>query len=291
MSGYMENYSKGWSEDSVRLIATPSASAKSAFFYVQETGYFKTQPNYFTERESLNSYLLVFTLSGKGYLTYKGKSFSLIPGQAFFIDCMEYQHYKTDEKDLWEILWVHFNGATSRGYYDLFAKSGCPIVSLSQDSRIVNILWNLIELHRTKDIRTEQLSSRLLVELLTELLFSAGNIDASSYLIPEYIRQAMSFLDKHFSEKILLEELAGRFSVSKFHLSREFKKYTGFSPNEYLINARITFAKELLKYSDLPVAEISEKVGIENISHFINLFKDRVDLTPLSFRNKWRSPK
>jgi AraC-type DNA-binding domain-containing proteins len=289
MSIYLENYSQSWSEDSIRLITTPSASAKNTFFYVQETGYFKTQPQYFTERANLNSYLVVLTLSGKGYLKYMGKDYILLPGQIFYIDCMEYQHYKTDDQELWEILWVHFNGATSHGYYELFSKNNSPVVSLGQDSQIANIILSLIELHRKKDIRTEQLSSKLLVDMLTNLLFSAGNIDALNYMIPGYIQKAMSFLDKNFSKKISLEELADKLAISKFYLSREFKKYSGYSPNEYLITTRITYAKELLKYSDLSVAEISEKVGIENISHFINLFKARVDLTPLAFRNKWKT--
>ncbi|WP_094548463.1 AraC family transcriptional regulator [Petroclostridium xylanilyticum] len=46
-----------------------------------------------------------------------------------------------------------------------------------------------------------------------------------------------------------------------------------------------------MQYSDLPVAEIAERVGINNVSHFINLFKNRVDITPLAFRNKWQRPK
>ncbi|MCX7711520.1 MAG: AraC family transcriptional regulator [Clostridia bacterium] len=288
MSGYLENYSQGWSEDSVRLIATPSQSAKNAFFYVQEVGYFKTQPQYFTERENLSSYLVVYTVSGKGFLTYKGKAYTLLPGQAFFIDCMEYQHYRTDSKELWEILWVHFNGSTSSGYYDQFAKSGLPLVSLSQDSALPMALQDLIELYRQKDIRTELLSSKLLSEMLTELLLAAGNIDTSNYMVPDYIRNAMRFLDRHFSERITLDQLADQFAVSKFYFAREFKKYTGFSPNEYLINTRITYAKELLKYSDVPIAGIAEKAGIENVSHFIHLFKSRTEHTPLNFRNKWK---
>ena len=291
MTGYMEKYSPGWSEDSVRLIATPSAAARSAYFYVQEAGHFKTQPHYFTEREHLNSYLAVFTAAGKGVLHYKGKTYTLLPGSVFFIDCMEYQYYETDKEELWEILWVHFNGATSRGYYDQFAKNGSPVVALGQNPAIPSILRQLIDAHRTKDIRTEQLSSKLLVELLTELLFAANAVDAAGYVLPNYIQAAMGFMEKHFREKLSLDRLASSLSMSKFHLSREFKKYTGLSPNEYLINTRITYAKELLKYSELSVAEIAEKAGVENVSHFISLFRDRVGITPLAFRNKWQSPR
>ena len=54
MNKLLERYSSSWSEDSIRFINTPGKTAKSIYFYVQEVGYFKTQPPYFTEREHLN---------------------------------------------------------------------------------------------------------------------------------------------------------------------------------------------------------------------------------------------
>lgn len=47
-----------WSADSVRLILTPSATAKNLYFYTQETGYFKTSYPYFSERQNLDSFLI-----------------------------------------------------------------------------------------------------------------------------------------------------------------------------------------------------------------------------------------
>ena len=68
---YLERFSSDWSEDSLRLIVTPSALAKSIYYYVQDTGYFKTSYPYFTERANLNSFLLVYTVSGQGLLRYQ----------------------------------------------------------------------------------------------------------------------------------------------------------------------------------------------------------------------------
>lgn len=291
MDSFKERAILDWSEDSVRLIVTPSITAKSTFFYVQEIGYFRTKPKYLTEREHLNSYLVVFTLSGKGYLKYKGRPYTLLPNQAFFIDCMEYQYYETDKDNLWEFLWVHFNGATSRGYYEQFEKSNSPVITLDKNSAVPPIIYQLIEVHRQKDIRTEALSSKLLVNLLTELLLSANDQDPLSPFLPDYIRIVMRDMERRFNEKITLDQMSKKYAVSKFHFAKEFKKYTGFTPNEYVINCRITYAKELLKYSSIPVADIGEKVGINNISHFINLFKEREEMTPLAFRKKWRGVK
>ena len=57
---------------------------------------------------------------------------------------------------------------------------------------------------------------------------------------------------------------------------------------EYQIELRLSYAKELLKYTDLPVNEIAERCGINQASHFINLFKSREHITPLQFRKSWK---
>ena len=58
--------------------------------------------------------------------------------------------------------------------------------------------------------------------------------------------------------------------------------------NEYLITTRITYAKELLKFSDQSVAKIAEICGIPHVSHFISIFKSRKGQTPLAYRKDWR---
>lgn len=57
---------------------------------------------------------------------------------------------------------------------------------------------------------------------------------------------------------------------------------------EYLINCRLDYAKELLKYSDKSIYDITFLIGMNNVSHFTNLFKSRENLTPHAFRCQWR---
>jgi AraC-like DNA-binding protein len=300
MDLYKEKAICNWTADSVRLIVTPSQTARQIYFYVQEIGHFHTMPQYCTEREQLSSYLVVYTVSGKGHLKYKGQSYVLLPGQLFFIDCMEYQYYETDPQELWEMLWVHFQGPASQGYYEQFAKKDDPVLTVcspleaftaSTHASIPSLLQRLISQHKRKDIRTELLSSLLLTELLTEILLSAYEHPTAEPFLPPLIASLMHEMEQRFQEKLTLTMLAEQFAVSKYYLAKSFKAYTGLSPNEYIINQRITYAKELLKYSDVPVAEIAAKAGIDNVSHFISLFKHREVLTPLAFRRKWQRPR
>ncbi|MGG1684644.1 helix-turn-helix domain-containing protein [Pseudalkalibacillus sp. NRS-1564] len=85
-----------------------------------------------------------------------------------------------------------------------------------------------------------------------------------------------------------LDDLSRRYKLNKYQIAKTFKSSVGITPIEYLIETRINKSKDLLKYTDLPINEITYQIGIDNVTHYINLFKKRVGTTPLKFRNSWK---
>ena len=140
-----------------------------------------------------------------------------------------------------------------------------------------------------KDIHSEIISSNLIVNLLTELIIKNNDKGLSLSFIPDYIKTTLKELEKHFLEPFSLETLAASIGVSKYHLSREFKKYIGTTLNEYVITLRLNYAKELLRYSQSSVGDIAFSCGFNQVSHFINLFKVREGMTPLHYRKEWEA--
>jgi YesN/AraC family two-component response regulator len=285
---YLERASYSWSDDSVRLIVTPSNIAKSIFFYIQEVGYFKTKSPYFTERQNLDSFLIVYTISGKGLLRYEGKEYILSSGQCFYINCMKHHYYEALSNNTWEFLWVHFNGSNALGYYKEFVKNGFKLLTIQDKFLFESTLRRIIAINVKKDISTEIISSNLIINLLSELLIQTSTNEAQTIFIPDYVKSAMKYIDQNFHTTITLDDLEKNIGISKFYLSKEFKKYTGSTIGEYIISNRLSCAKELLKYSDLSIHEITYQSGMNNVSHFINLFKTREGTTPLAFRKAWR---
>lgn len=285
---YEERASYSWSEDSVRLIITASNVAKSIYFYIQEAGYFKTSDSYFTERKNLNSFLIVYTISGNGFLKYQGSNYSLSAGQCFYINCMEHHYYETARNSEWEFLWIHFNGSSALGYYEEFVKNGFKTVQIQDTFFMESTLRRVLALNQKRNASTEVLTSSLITNVLTELLVQTITFDAQTIFMPAYIKNVLKDIDQNFKSPLSLDELAIRHGVSKFHLSKEFKKYTGTTVNEYIIANRLSYAKELLKYSNDSVNEIAYKIGMNHVSHFINLFKNRENITPLAYRKEWQ---
>lgn len=286
MTKYLERASYTWSSDSIRLINTPSPAVRQKFFYVQEVGYFKTFPPYFTERENLNSYLILYTLSGKGVLKYNGKTYTIHPGQAFYIHCIPHHFYSCFESG-WEFLWLHFNGNTASGYFDEFTKNSFAPVKFKDTFFIESTMRRILSLTSKKDIHSEIISSNLIVNLLTQLIILNNDDSLSLSNIPDYIKASLKWMENHFIEPFSLDTIAASIGISKYHLSREFKKYMGTTLNEYVITLRLSYAKELLRYSHKSIEEISYSCGINQTSHFISLFKSREGMTPLQYRKEW----
>ncbi len=94
----------------------------------------------------------------------------------------------------------------------------------------------------------------------------------------------IKYMNSNFEKPMTLDYLAGFIGMSKYAFSRSFRKYTGFSPIDYLITQRIERAKTLLKNSSMSVGEISEEVGINDINNFTNLFRKKTGMTPGEFR-------
>ena len=284
----LERGSHTWSENSIRMILTPSSTARSTYFYTQEVGYFKTFHPYFSERENLDSFLIVYTVSGKGYLEYEGQTYQITKGQCFYINCEQHHLYRTDREEDWEILWIHFNGNSALGYYKEFTRNGFQILSVRDEFFMERTLWRIIALNQKKDLTTELVTSNLINGMLTDLLLQTATNNADTFLIPDYIRQIVRLIDKNFKSGLPLSYFEEFTHRSRYHILKEFKKYIGVTIHEYIITARISYAKELLKYSDLPVSEIAFEAGMNNVTHFINLFKAREGATPLAYRKAWR---
>lgn len=74
-------------------------------------------------------------------------------------------------------------------------------------------------------------------------------------------------------------------SESATTVHRLFKKATGMSPMQYLIDIRIREARNLLSYSDMSVKEIAYKIGFNDPYYFSRLFKKKVGTSPAAFRS------
>ena len=287
MKTYFDKFPDSYVENSRRMIQTPSAFARSAFFYVQETGYLKLKESHMARRKNLESYLVVLVLSGSGTLMYDGQLYPLQQGSCFFIDCMTPYYHQSSQTDPWELIWVHFNGSTSQAYYEYFTANSAPAFLPPSFQELHEKLESLLDVNTRSDLSAEITSSRLIVDILSILLQDITHSREEKH--PSHLKMAevRTYLDEHYTEKFSLDELSERFFISKYHLSREFRNYYGVTLNHYVIAKRITYAKKLLRFSGYSLEEIARTCGFYDTSYLNKQFKKSEGISPSHFRKKW----
>ncbi len=103
-------------------------------------------------------------------------------------------------------------------------------------------------------------------------------------IVPTLVLKAIDYLNVHYADKLTLDSLANEFFVSKGTLIYNFKKYTNCSPIDFLLNVRLTKAKELLLNTKKYIEEISELCGFSSSNYFGLIFKQKEGLSPANYR-------
>jgi AraC-like DNA-binding protein len=98
-------------------------------------------------------------------------------------------------------------------------------------------------------------------------------------------RRVVEFIEAHLDRPINLARLAAVVHLSPFHFHRQFKRATGSTPHQYIVQKRIERAKALLSDSQLPLVEVAAQAGFANQSHFGSTFRKVTSMTPRRFRN------
>lgn len=100
----------------------------------------------------------------------------------------------------------------------------------------------------------------------------------------QHINRARKFIQANYHLDISLADIAASTFISVHYLSRLFKRYTGFSPMNYLLLLRIRTAQKLLRETELSVSEVCLKTGYQDLQYFSSLFKRKTGYSPREYR-------
>lgn len=99
------------------------------------------------------------------------------------------------------------------------------------------------------------------------------------------VKQAMSYIEKNFAQKLTLQTVADQCYVSQWHLSKLLNRYVGKNFYDILNAVRIAEAKKLLRDPSLKIGQISEMVGYADTAHFARTFKRLEGMSANEYRN------
>lgn len=100
------------------------------------------------------------------------------------------------------------------------------------------------------------------------------------------LRPALEYIQKHYREKITLEEIARAAHLSVSRLCHLFGEQMQFTVFDYLAGLRVSRAKSLLLSTDRTCLQICYDSGFFNLSYFNRTFKQQTGMTPTQFRRQ-----
>ena len=189
---------------------------------------------------------------------------------------------------------------THWGYRDFFAER-YPGVELAADQLITRdgdiycagggLAWFDLTLHLIERF----VSHEVAMQTAKAFVFDYRRDSQLSYSLmrlskphkDDRISEIQEWLDAHYADKVLVEELASQFGMSKRTLIRRFNSALSMSPNAYIQTVRIEAARKLLEETERTVDVVMNEVGYEDGSSFRRLFRSKTGLTPTEYRRRF----
>lgn len=126
------------------------------------------------------------------------------------------------------------------------------------------------------------------MSILYEIYAQMRHFDTYKYVPSKrrnLIADLIHIISQNYTQKELsVKKMAESFNISEVHFRRIFKNVYGISPQQYIINLRITRAKELLCYSDMSISDISTSLGFSDSCYFSKIFKKKTGFNPTEYR-------
>ena len=178
------------------------------------------------------------------------------------------------------------------GYIPIFEhhseKSESAVFSLSSSEDLYRMFRKLYETWMYKPDLRRIFCMSILYEIYCRIVTQINQSYIPKSKISRLDIARNIILDNYSKSSLSVSYLANYIDMSEGHFRRLFKKVYGVTPVEYIKITRISHAKDLLLCSDLSVAEISEKVGYNDVGYFSRAFKSIEVCSPKSYRTNYK---
>lgn len=232
-------------------------------------------------------WLITLTHSGQGAFSTGGRTITCQSGDLMLLQPGTLHHYYTPEGAVWNFSWAHFNPPSR--WLDWLRlprdQGGCCHVPLGQSRaflRMADAFGRLVSDNRSLDRLQQQLALNALEEIL---LLLAKQMDESTYADPR-VEETLHYMRQHLQERITVEALAARVSLSPSRLAHLFKEHTGDSITASIVKFRLGHAARLLQHTTMNVAETAAEAGFNSPFYFTKQFTAMYGMSPTQYRSR-----
>ncbi|MDU4960837.1 MAG: AraC family transcriptional regulator [Sporomusaceae bacterium] len=224
---------------------------------------------------------LIFPLKGQARMVFDGVAYEMAPGRVFHGGPNIALDREVVGDAAWNCMIVHYRvDDAARGdfpeafsHYQLDSGSSPRVNELLQRLHTVSVAPGNLAALQTKS---------LFFSVLDEILTCAGSRHHGHDR--QLAEHAADYITRHYMEPLTVAELARQYGLNSKQFAYLFQKHNGIAPLEYLIEYRMRRARQLLRTTAGPIAEIAACVGYGDPYYFSKLFKKRTGYCPSALR-------
>lgn len=269
-----------------RSCITPSSPVP---FHLLDGGWHRCRDLYRIHRpQGTAGSLLFFSLSAGGRLRIGDGECMEIPAFSVCILPSRVAHeYFTAPGQWWEFYWLHLSEDCSSVPEQLAREQGY-VLPLHRIPQMAALIENLFPERFTGDDLFYSLTASHTVSQILHLVLEdafGGKIASRG---SGTVQRIIARIESDYHRKLSMEVLARENYLSEQHMIRIFRNATGCTPYEYLKKYRLQKAKQLLIYTELPLAEIALQTGFSGVNNFICQFRREWGVPPGQYRQLHR---
>lgn len=246
---------------------------------------------------------LFYILSGHGTIKIQDMSYPVLPDMAILFKAATEYEYQISEMDYYVVNFdydqrfshvKHSFHPFSAKVFDQSAAFDCGYIEDCTELNSPIVIYNAVSLKRQiKNLITESsfsdeyakpLLSSLLQGIIIEILRLNKSKNVAGTQSTLVVKQIIEYIYDNYTRKFSNKDIAEVFGYNPSYIGRLFKKHTGVTLHDFILELRLETAMELLTTQNLPIGEICNLSGFSDFYHFSKMFKQRSGCTPSQYR-------
>lgn len=236
----------------------------------------------------LNDYYLIFISKGKGVFgSTLTEPTEVEEGTCFFLFPGVRHRYKPDLRSGWEEYWIGFDG-----YYieqlmkQNFFNPHQPCLRIGLNKELLVLFNQMLDVVKSSFVGYAQQIAGIGLQILGLINTLSINEQCNGNPIEKLISKAKFLMQESVAVTADMHHIAYQLPMGYSAFRKNFKKLTGYSPNQYHLNLRLIRSKELLESTTLSVEEIADQTGFDSIYYFSKMFRKKNGVSPNLYRKQ-----
>ncbi len=231
-------------------------------------------------------YQLLYVSEGTAHFILEGLRYDVGKGGVFLYEPGVPQEYYYVLQEKPDIYWIHFTGT---GVEPLLCSLGLIVgrpLMLQAKKELSELFEQIIAELRMERFACTEMTEAYFRQLLILIARNLKTDEKDKGSYHSMFDQVINRIHHEYQKEFSIASLADSYHISCCWFIREFKRYTGYSPKQYITKLRLENAKELLNNHNLSINDVANLVGYDNQLYFSRIFHKYAGMSPSEYRER-----